>query len=290
MGEVDIGLRQGRILCQLKRDERLSFIAEGLPVILASALGFWAASQRLEGCSREADVLQNHAEEEAAKILILMDIVRCPERRCGSRLGPMMKWFYDHLARLIYAEACTWRPMHTSQLQAYVDNTRQAHTLEGQMGEYIVPNWELFRRDSALYADVELNEGGVRGWNAPSGSGSRSFFSYRPRCIDVIEAMAALGLFSPEGLRLAGECWGTLEFRNTQGAADSDRLIQQTIRQLVDNKLVTEVAEQKHVDQLYSGWQMPMYNLDFTMIEVPFEQLERERETQFWAEVGIDPY
>jgi hypothetical protein len=76
VSKLDIGLRQGRALCQMKHAERLDFIAEGLPLILESARGFWTASERLHDRPREADALEGHAEEEAAKILILLDIVR----------------------------------------------------------------------------------------------------------------------------------------------------------------------------------------------------------------------
>lgn len=41
----DIGLHQAKRLCQLPEKERLIFIAEGLPIILDSAQGFWKASQ-----------------------------------------------------------------------------------------------------------------------------------------------------------------------------------------------------------------------------------------------------
>jgi hypothetical protein len=81
----NIGLRQGRLLCQMKHDERLTFLAEGLPIILGSAQGLWAASQLLRTMPREADVLRNHAEEEAAKVLIVMDMVRCPKNSAHQR-------------------------------------------------------------------------------------------------------------------------------------------------------------------------------------------------------------
>src|ERR1700693_4570393 len=103
MRKLDIGLGQGNLLCQMKHDDRLDFLAEGLPIILDSARGFWAAAQQLSALPREADVLENHAEEEAAKILIVMDMVRCPQKLAASKMGAMVKWFYDHLARLIYA-------------------------------------------------------------------------------------------------------------------------------------------------------------------------------------------
>jgi hypothetical protein len=111
--------------------------------------------------------LVNHAEEEAAKILIVMDIVRRPQKLCASKLGPMVKWFYDHLARLIYANAASWKPMHVTQLREYVDDMRKAHYLEEEFGEYILPNREIFSRESNLYADIEAYEDGL-GWNTTS--------------------------------------------------------------------------------------------------------------------------
>jgi hypothetical protein len=105
VSKLDIGLRQGRASCQMKHAERLDFIAEGLPLILESARGFWTASERLHDRPREADVLEGHAEEEAAKILILLDILRCPPKLSAGKIGTIIKWFYDHLAQLIYAKA-----------------------------------------------------------------------------------------------------------------------------------------------------------------------------------------
>jgi hypothetical protein len=104
MPRNEIGLRQARKLCQMSSPERLAFIADGLPIILASAQGFWAASRQLADRPRERDVLEGFAREEAAKILILMDAVRCPPKLLSSRLGSILRSFYDHLARLIYAD------------------------------------------------------------------------------------------------------------------------------------------------------------------------------------------
>jgi hypothetical protein len=59
----------------------------------------------------------------------------------------MTKWFYDHLARLIFAKAVSWKPMHVRQLQEYVDGERKAHYVEGDFGEYIK---ELYTGESRL--------------------------------------------------------------------------------------------------------------------------------------------
>ena len=122
----------------MPHSERLELISDGLPIILESAQGFWIASEQLEACPREADVLETFAEEESAKILILMDIVRCPQGLIASKIGILVARFYDHLARLLYAEAQSWKPTDVSQLRNYIDEQRKAHYLEGLAGEYIL--------------------------------------------------------------------------------------------------------------------------------------------------------
>ena len=63
-----IGLGQAKRLCQMAYDDRLEFLAEGLPRIYASAQSLWRASRRLGNeMPREAGVLRGFAEEESAK-------------------------------------------------------------------------------------------------------------------------------------------------------------------------------------------------------------------------------
>jgi hypothetical protein len=236
---------------------------------------------------REAEVLRNHAEEEAAKVFIVMDMVRCPKKHSASRMGVMVDWFYDHLARLIYANATSWRAMHVTQLREYVDDTRQAHYLEGQFGEYILPNSELSERESTLYADIEAYEDGQPMWSTPT-----RFTSLLPAfmapALTLAKSFAALGIFRVEGLRATAEIWNALEFKDTQGFSDTRRLTQQLLKRLIDEKLPTEAAENTDVSRLYNSWQMPMYNLDFALLPVPFEQLQRERDAKIYAEMGYN--
>ena len=74
----DIGMRQLRKLANLSFDARLALIADGLPIILRSAQDLVAAAESLVDHPRATEVLLRHGEEEAAKILILLDYVRCP--------------------------------------------------------------------------------------------------------------------------------------------------------------------------------------------------------------------
>ncbi|MEH2513680.1 hypothetical protein V1291_005034 [Nitrobacteraceae bacterium AZCC 1564] len=291
----DIGLHQAKRLCQLPERERLLFIAEGLPVILDSAQSFWKAAQQLSNHHREAEVLRGFAEEEAAKILILMDVVRCPPKLIASKLGKLVDWFYDHLARLIYAQAVTWKPMHLAQLREYVDRRRRGHELEGYAGEYILPNWTVYQRESRLYTDIEAYQDGSLGWNSPcatyrssSAAGLTSMFDRTPHALRVAEAMQHLGLFTVQGLRATSEIWGSLEYREKENHLDGEKLAEQLLTRAKDEGLILDTAQQAHAATLYREWQIPMYNLDLSLIPVPFEELLAEQEREYWSVAG-DP-
>jgi hypothetical protein len=208
---VAFGGRQARALKHLAHAERLDFIAAGLPLIVASAQGFWDAGDRLKDSPREAAVLQGFAEEEAAKALILVDLARCPTQKVEGRIGSIVKNFYSHLARLIYAKAQTWRPVDVKQLQKYIDAERQGHYLEGGMSEYIVPNWTIYSRESALYVDIEMHEDAVPQWNDPWVF-SRIGLPADPSALRLVRALAAVGAFSRQGLHALSEIWGQVDF------------------------------------------------------------------------------
>jgi hypothetical protein len=285
MAKVNIGLRQAKKLCQLPKEERLGLIAEGLPIILESARGFWRASGQLANNNpREADVLEGFAEEEAAKILILLDVVRCPSKLIAERIGHIIDNFYDHLARLLYAEAQGWQPMHVAQLQEYLDSERVAHYLEGHIGEYIAPNWTIYGRESQLYADIEASEDGTH-WNKPTSYRS-GLPHFTPTALRVVDALSAFGIFTRQGLDATAKVWGQLEFKDGETKVDAERLTEDLLNKLVAEGLTCRPVTQEDVGILYRSWQMPMYNLDFALLLIPLEQLISQREANWLAEMG----
>ena len=284
--KVPYGNRQARALCTMSYGARLDFIAEGLPIILKSAQGFWNASCLLDQSRREASVLEGFAEEECAKILILLDVVRCPASQVSVRVGRIVKKvFYDHLARLIYAKAQSWKPVDVTQLQEYVDTERQGHYLEGGMSEYIMPNWAIYSRESTMYADIEVHEDEKPRWSDPhhwSGIAMRM----KPISLQLAEALSAIGVFTRAGLQATADTWGAVDFVDNQGYSEARDLTRQLATRLEADGLVSGEARDSDGHSFYNLWQLPMYNLDFTKIEVPLEQLEAEREAAYWAEVG----
>jgi hypothetical protein len=291
-----IGLKNAFRLTGIKREDRLAFFAEGLPMMLASARGFWNAAQQLEDSRREAEVLIGFAKEEAAKILIIMDIVRCPPQRVDGRIGEMLKWFYSHLARLLYAEAMGWNALDLFELRRYVNLDRRTHYLDGHLSEYIFPNSQLYDRERRMYVDIEAYEDGIPHWSAPVGIDS--LFPVRePPALLAVEALSAVGVFSEAGLGIVAEVWGDVEFKVTELTVDenprqftiSKGLIQVMLGKLIGAKLPREDAAQEHVRAIYSHWQMPMYDLDFQPIKVSAEELKAEREAAFSSEFGDGP-
>ncbi|WLB09508.1 hypothetical protein QIH87_47560 [Bradyrhizobium elkanii] len=289
----ETGLRQARRLCQLNHRRRLEFLAEGLPIILRSAEGFWQSSQQLrQSHGREAKVLEGFAQEEAAKILILMDAVRCPPKLIASKLNRIVGWFYDHLARLIYAEAVSWKPMHLAQLRDYVDQQRRGHYLEGRAGEYIMPNWTIYKRESRLYVDIEAYQDDALNWNVPHDpyTGLPFLDDFMPPALRIAAAMEQVGMFTVKGLQAVSDIWGSLEYREKEDHHDGNKLTERLLHRLHAEGLMLESAQEDDFATLYRDWQIPMYDLDFSLIPVTLEELEAAQEREYWSMVGDPRY
>jgi 2-methylaconitate cis-trans-isomerase PrpF len=282
-----IGLGQARKLCQMQHKERLAFLSEGLPIILKSAQGFANAAEKLKSSPREAMVLDGHAREEAAKILILIDGVRCPPQIASSRWGKITKNFYDHLTRLIYDDATTWKPTNVRQLREYVDNSRQAHYVEGEFGEYIMPNETLYLREGTLYADIESRDKADAHWHNPTQNDPLLFSLYaRRRSLKLAEAMSECGFFTLSGLQIISEIWEITSFNDNETWGDANNLIKNTLHQLKEKSLYRKTALQDHINAVYDLWQIPMYSFDFSLVKRTLEELEDEQESVFYGQIG----
>jgi hypothetical protein len=98
-------------LMQLAEPERLDVIAEGLGLLaehvatLREDVLHLAEADRPRGLA----VLSAQSEEEAAKVLILLDLVRM-NWRDHEAVSRQVGRFYYHLARCIYVDATQMRP------------------------------------------------------------------------------------------------------------------------------------------------------------------------------------
>lgn len=281
---ADIGMRAVRVLANMPQAQRLDFIAEGLPILMKSADELFDAADALGSAHpRGAAILDAQANEELAKVLIFMDLARCPKALWSDRTSFMINWFYNHLARLIYLEAQYWRPATMSQLQDYVDDNRRSHYLDGPVGEYIFPNSAVFQRESQLYADAMIYDDGRVVWNTPENDARFSRRSPGPRY--TCNALRSFGALSRSGLEVVAGVWGKVDFTGAAHPTMALHLTREMIRELETAGLITAAASKDQVNSLIN-WQMPMYRIDFSRIDVPLSQLEAEREANLWHEAG----
>lgn len=146
----------------------------------------------------------------------------------------------------------------------------------------------MARRESILYADIEAYENDALVWNMPYRLQNQYGFDYRPAVLDTVDALFALGAFTETGLKIISEIWGQVEFQESEDHQDVQTLTKLMLNRFIEADIPLERAHQKHVSALYHSWQMPMYNLEFKLINVPLEELQLERAAMARSEYGCD--
>ena len=96
-----------------------------------------------------------------------------------------------------------------------------------------------------------------------------------PFSLRLAEAMSALGIFTPRGIKATSEIWGKVEFSDREGRADALALINALVKRLFLEGLLSEEATNDHVTELVDYWQLPMYNLEFDLLEVSLKNCKR---------------
>lgn len=259
---ADIGLRQGKKICRMSHRERIKFISEGLPIIMESANSLMAAAQSLSSFPRESEILKGLAEEECAKILILLDIVRCPSPAVENRINSMMKWFYSHLARLLYAKCQGLRPSTPNDLQKYIDAERRSHFIEGYAGEYISPNWNIYSRESALYADIQCDGENEISWHSPN-SDDYLRIKTDSKSHEIVNSLYNLGAFTLNGLENMHAIWEKVDFSGEIDLYIKHELEYEMVKKFINQGITSERDTQNDVYVLYDYWQIPMYQINF---------------------------
>lgn len=279
----DIGLKQLRALANLDPATRLDVIAEGLPILLSSAETLQAASQAAEIPDRVREILRGHALEEAAKVLILIDYARCPPS-LSDRAQGQLRAFYDHGARLIYGQAASWKPVDVDMLRDYVDQTRVSHYVEGEVGEFILPNWELYAREARLYGDLSRTDTGTMVWNDPDQwSGMGGIFTLPQTALEVARSLSRVGAFGRKGLQIVHEVWAPHAFEHAEDHALALDLTRETLRRL-DEAGLAGAANGEDGYALRDTWQMPMYAIDAGARPADLEALRAEQEGHLQAQ------
>jgi hypothetical protein len=146
-----------------------------------------------------------------------------------------------------------------------------------------MPNWTIYQRESRLYADIEAYPDGALNWNAPGAPyvGLPFLDSFMPPALRVAAAMEQLGMFTIEGLQAVSDIWGSLEYKDKEDHHDGTKLTERLLQRLHVEGLMLDTAKDEDVATLYQTWQIPMYNLDFSLSPVTLKELEATQEREY---------
>lgn len=282
----NIGLRQAARLCQMRYDRRLNFLADGLPIILDSARSLDNGARIEELTRRESEILFGLSAEESAKILIILDIARCPRKSVSRNISKLVKWFYSHLSRLIYCRAVTWKPTTIDMLQEYTEHERKTHYVDGFAGEHIYPNNGIFNRESRLYADIASLDGENLKWHSPTNMNDFGFSVSEHYVFQLVSSMDRLGMFTRKGLTIIANCWEKVDFSGETGCTEAKPILHETLEKLENAAQFQASVSDGDFQAVMDYWQMPMYNLNLDEIPVSMEEIESEQEALLSSEIG----
>lgn len=274
-------------LCQLPDAALFKEVETGISHIVDVVNRLNVAAEGLHGSTHHysSRVLEYLAAEEAAKVLILVDAVRCPKNK-GEERSRTLGYFYNHIAKGIYAKVCDWRPMDLAEVRSGVDNERKEHYLDGPNDvDWIFPNSITQQREDRLYVgyvcdDTEENNHGEGHWTSPLNDVARvsEFFSYHtPAVVDLACALHRTNATTSDGLSVIAEVWRNVDVRDEMRFDELEGLNRRTLKALDDRDLLAPVSNQA-LTTVENRWIYPLWTLDLRELKVKKEELREVRD------------
>jgi AbiV family abortive infection protein len=270
-------VKQAHRLCNLPDDELFSKIEEGIDLSLENAerLHLQAEILARSNAKQGADILENHAQEEAAKSLILFDAVRAPK----SGMGEHLKKFQNHLARCIYAECCWYRPVHFGELKEYIESDQRAFYLDGPTAsEWVFRNRLTNSRERNIYVDYVDDDGNLR-WVSPDKLphfGDTDVI-LRPGVLRAAAALKKLGLSKAGSLKIVAEIWRPVLLSDDFTVAEGSDLLNRVLREMEKKGLFNECVEA--TNDLFGFLPLPLHQLSISSLNED-SQLKAIKEEQ----------
>lgn len=265
-------------------------VAEGVARITENATSLDESAARLhQGADfRASGIMQGFAEEEAAKVLILIDFIRCPAIPKWRK--QTLKHYYGHVAKRIYAMACTYPRIATfDELCKFVKEESRPVYLDGpNWVDWIFPNSVSWERQQALYVDYVRDiteESGEHWWTTPYTPDSVGLEYETPDCIKLSWALSKVGASSPDGLVEIARIWRDYEPEPETDRGDLRSLITYTMMQLAGRGLGT--GDEAISRFIVSSWPFPLWSVTIKepRLNDDVTKLRKEREhTIRWIE------
>lgn len=261
--------RQTKRLCELSDDQLFSSIAEGVNLIIENAQVYLRAAEALSqnAPGRAVEHLRLAAEEEAAKVLILLDAVRCPRGTTHNKnRSRTFGYFADHLARGVYAWYSSNRPATFKEAKKIVHAACRDRYYDGPVGdEFECRNWIESFREESLYVDYVEDEAKCY-WVSPSELkeiGQRVGYSM---ALDLAQALTRMGCGTPDGIRIVADVWRPIVVSElTSADLDWPNYGQHNIRtfESLENAGLSKEANETDMNVVFDAWNYPLYSLNF---------------------------
>ena len=266
-------------LAQFPDNRLFKEVAEGIPLIVQNAIGFDEAAQRLHEQQqfRVSEIIRGFAEEEAAKVLILIDLVRCPST--PELKKETAKRYYGHVGKRIYATVCSYPRIGSfKEFCELVETESRPYYLDGpNRVDWIFPNSIVAEREQALYVDYVRDITDERGdyfWRVPVPSASDQRAYETPDCVRLGHALAEAGARSPEGLAIIANVWRGFKPEPETDRSELRGLITHTLARLPQNR---ESAGDGPA-LIISHWPFPLWSLTIREPRAKADELETLRE------------
>ena len=216
------------------------------------------------GGHTSAAILGTLATEEAAKVLILLDAVRCPSNRTDDRRRTLLRW-NNHLWKGIYAGACNGKLFHQhfADVEKFVSDESALFYLDGPADyEWIFPNPILAKREQGMYVDyvVDLTDpvSAEPWWSGPY----ETEIEYRPSpCLRLVAELSSAGITTAAGLEVVAEVWRTFEPQSQTSVTDLGPYISRTLHELAARGISDGLVPVRRLANQFFGWPFPFWSL-----------------------------
>jgi hypothetical protein len=266
-------------LMRLDQQSRLAAIAEGLGLLAEQVETLGGDVDSLYGAGRRRGVtmLADQADEEAAKMLILLDVVRA-DPKDHKLVTRQLRRFSDHLARCIYVEIAQMSPEDLDEVRRIVHPMRLSHYLDGPNDvDWIFRNQVLERREVGLYVDYVHDDERDR-WVTPAehdgvlpgppSSGVRR----------LVSSLHRVGVTGRRGLAIVAEVWRDHPVDDTTTWGDIESLNTRVVEKVLGEDLADPTTGDDDVARVIERWTFPLAGIDLGGIEISVEDLRAEQE------------
>ena len=227
---------------------------------------------RSEDHKRGCRVLKYLMEEEAAKVLILMDYVRLPQAE-HEKCSRQLKYFYDHFVRCLYAESCTIRPANWAEVCTWVEQRTPSLYLDGPNDvDWIFRNDLIQQRETALYVDyVALDDD--RRWFGPRQMDGLADWDLPPLIAELLLSMKTLELFKIEMLQYIHEVWSSVAMTPEFHWGKIEEINRSVVEKALSSLPDRSEAHNRNANIVVDLWCFPLGHLDLRMVPIDESEL-----------------